>query len=593
MSVRVALNATFYFDGGDVFVMDEDPDETVAQLGQRAVVLKGAGSNQTEKECFVRFLVFHGGEFVEQSKKTTEFSRDDVFYIRDIGREGSYETAIEKKIEGIPLAIYIRTAPNIKGSKLRDGWFPAYPKFTVGQFKTFILSLTNYFGANFWMDGQLLSNNSKMCKTIMKNGTVIVVSSDSENVAEDMGSPIFEASGYAPSLDMFQLPTLPPVRARDADTDSSAVETDSEDGCTAIPITLTNPYTGEIDKVMYPQNMTLGELMKKMHLTYYEPEPDASMPATIQVAFPFASHDCAVPAYSTVPSSGEATLVELNQKMDGMKSVEILMDVGSVKRRYLYWYDGSARFEHLFELLRENGIDVGGLRDDPPPSYILKGSRSTAMRHEIVSDWGFNAVGFGIVPYLAGGGKDVKKTEMKNAFVKQQKKIASDNLLQSTRAKSSYVKAEAINMFPQYHELTGMVDDMVTKASISGSQGLEAVITGCSSIESLQEALQILDTKVARTNSIDHRVRLCGKHLMGEPMKNAVETQKSMETIIDVAQTAFLHVFMKCSAEITSFDVSNLKVMLSNRISFLEGQQAQSSGDADALATGLGGMNIS
>lgn len=440
MSVRVALNATFYFDGGDVFVMDEDPDETVAQLGQRAVVLKGAGSNQTEKECFVRFLVFHGGEFVEQSKKTTEFSRDDVFYIRDIGREGSYETAIEKKIEGIPLAIYIRTAPNIKGSKLRDGWFPAYPKFTVGQFKTFILSLTNYFDANFWTDGQLLSNNSKMCKTIMKNGTVIVVSSDSENVAEDMGSPIFEASGYAPSLDMFQLPTLPPVRARDADTDSSAVETDSEDGCTAIPITLTNPYTGEIDKVMYPQNMTLGELMKKMHLTYYEPEPDASMPATIQVAFPFASHDCAVPAYSTVPSSGEATLVELNQKMDGMKSVEILMDVGSVKRRYLYWYDGSARFEHLFELLRENGIDVGGLRDDPPPSYILKGSRSTAMRHEIVSDWGFNAVGFGIVPYLAGGGKSAK-TKVKKDGVALKRGMLS-KLVESIKNAKSVEKNE-------------------------------------------------------------------------------------------------------------------------------------------------------
>lgn len=194
---------------------------------------------------------------------------------------------------------------------------------------------------------------------------------------------------------------------------------------------------------------------------------------------------------------------------------------------------------------------------------------------------------------LVGGGKDVKKAEMKHAFIKQQKKIASENLLQSTRAKSGYVKAEAINMFPQYHELTGMVDDMVAKASISGSQGLEAVIAGCSSIESLQEALQILDTKVARTNSIDHRVRLCGKHLMGEPMKSAVETQKSMETIIDVAQTAFLHVFMKCGAEITGFDVSNLKVMLSNRISFLEGQQAQSSGDADALAAGLGGMNIS
>ena len=194
---------------------------------------------------------------------------------------------------------------------------------------------------------------------------------------------------------------------------------------------------------------------------------------------------------------------------------------------------------------------------------------------------------------LVGGGKDVKKAEMKHAFIKQQKKIASENLLQSTRAKSGYVKAEAINMFPQYHELTGMVDDMVAKASISGSQGLEAVIAGCSSIESLQEALQILDTKVARTNSIDHRVRLCGKHLMGEPMKSAVETQKSMETIIDVAQTAFLHVFMKCGAEITGFDVSNLKVMLSNRISFLEGQQAQSTADADALATGLEGMNIS
>ena len=582
MSVRVALNSTFYFDGGDVFVMDENPDETVAQLGQRAVVLKGAGSNQTQKDCFVRFVVFHGGEFVEQSKKVIEFSRDDVFYIRDIGSEDSYETAIEKKIEGIPLAIYIRTAPNIESS-LGDGWFPAYPKFTVGQFKTFILSLTNYFGANFWMDGQLLSNNSKMCKTIMKNGTVIVVSSDSENVAEMGDSPIFKPSGYEPSPDLFQLPTLPPVCAGDADTNSSADSSDSS--CPPIQLVLKNPYTGEDDTVIYDGDMTLAELTKWLYLRHYK--PDMPLPSNIQVAFPFA-----------LPTSmnDRVSVCLLNKEMkemDGIKSVEILMDVGSVKRRFIYWYDGNAHFEHLFGLLRENGIDIGDLRDDPPPSYVLKGSRSTAMKHENVSDWSFNVSGFGIVPYLAGGGKDVKKSEMKNAFVKQQKKIASDNLLQSTRAKSGYVKAEAINMFPQYHELTGMVDDMVTKASISGTQGLEAVITGCSSIESLQEALQILDTKVARTNSIDHRVRLCGKHLMGEPMKNAVETQKSMETIIDVAQTAFLHVFMKCGAEITGFDVSNLKVMLSNRISFLEGQQAQSTADADALATGLGGMNIS
>ena len=274
--------------------------------------------------------------------------------------------------------------------------------------------------------------------------------------------------------------------------------------------------------------------------------------------------------------------ININEERDDTKPMKMVVPILDKDVNLTFHYVIGMTGKDLFEALNDFGMDTSIF------SVKFANDISVLQYHDSLD--AYNQHTFKIVPVLRGGGKDVKKTEMKQAFVKQQKKIVSDNLLKSTRVKSADVKVDAINTMPFYAELTGLVDEMITKASISGAQGLEMVITSCPSIDSLIKALQSLDTKIAKTNSIDHRMRLCGKFLMDEPMKTAIETQKSIETIVDVAQTAFLHVFMKCGAEITGFDVGNLKMMLSNRIAFIEGQTAQFSAEADALAGDLGAM---
>ena len=265
---------------------------------------------------------------------------------------------------------------------------------------------------------------------------------------------IMTRSGYKPLHPRQELPSssgyVPPAEAMPPHATTADPESSDDDASDALPFAVANPYTDNVEFVMLSPNDTLKEITQKLCQKFYNPDlSDAGV--LIKVALPFgppsrrearavsvvapqtSSGQQFVPFTGRPMKLGNGDIVELNEKKDGMKSVEIRMDVANAKLRFLYWYGGDSKFVHVFALLSNKGIDVRQARDSP--QFIIKGSRSSAQNEDFVSAWAENSNGLDIVPHLAGGGKQsvrVKKEALKKDKIEKCQKLIDKSVATTT-----------------------------------------------------------------------------------------------------------------------------------------------------------------
>ena len=206
--------------------------------------------------------------------------------------------------------------------------------------------------------------------------------------------------------------------------------------------------------------------------------------------------------------------------------------------------------------------------------------------------------GFSVHLRLRAGGKEastkkedaVKKKELKNAMVKQTRKLEAENLLACAKKNATYVNESAMADNQCIKSLANMVEEATKMGEKSGIHGMEYFMGKVASIDALDSALDSLDPKKARTKSVDVRIRNCAKQVMGDDMKKTIQLQLSVNASVETATACFHHIFLRCGEDDPSFDVSSLKQIITNRIAFLKGQASGS--NTDGLEDAMQAMQV-
>ena len=355
-------------------------------------------------------------------------------------------------------------------------------------------------------------------------------------------SPIFEASGYAPSLDMFQLPTLPPVRARDACEENKGVSSEDESGWT-------------------PNKELCLNLLKNLNRGAIRVNPDE--------------------LESMLGEKMRAALTDggsLNEAGDDTVPMKIWFQTMTPEMsHFVVHITKSTQGKDLYDILEMYGFSQ--------QYYEVKWHRSasTLALFDTLFSYYTQDVKFELRPKFLGGGKTVAKKELKQSV-----KLAESNAIRKAfKSKAESINLNVPDMTAHMTDLSNVIGKAVQLADTSAKDAFEYLLNQCKSVEFLQDAMDTLDRKKSKSHGVDTRVHRFATPILGEKMKELLAYKKNIDLCVDGCGSAIHFIYLKMCAEDATFDIGKLQQMVDKRKEFIAGQNSQTSAvedTADALA---------
>lgn len=234
---------------------------------------------------------------------------------------------------------------------------------------------------------------------------------------------------------------------------------------------------------------------------------------------------------------------------------------------FQFGYNSSTKFGELFSILQSKGIDVSSPQDNP--CFVLKtgAGGSTAMSHEIISDWVGNKGGeMLLTPLMRGGGKQVKKDKAV--------KVASFKADMSSRAQS--INRAVFDNIPHIADVEkrmGQLMDDIEKGNC------EKLIGDCLEVLSFQE-LDLLSNEFEKSQgSADSRLLKVAPMLLGGGVKRLADLNGTLTNVVCMSQTLVLMAFNKAMSENKDYSLKSFRRKLEQEKFKKLGAETQSMND--------------
>ena len=206
-------------------------------------------------------------------------------------------------------------------------------------------------------------------------------------------------------------------------------------------------------------------------------------------------------------------------------SFKVRIKVVGSEKSFVFGFDSNTHFSELFEPLSAIGINVGNPIDEPSAGGI-----SSAMGHEIVSDWVNDGGSFDLVPLLQGGGKkgvrqnQMKKVAISSTEVKNKAMELAKSVMSSTRATVGDLA-----------DLEKTVNQFWTDADTSGIKAFENLIKELdkSNLEKLQ---QVISSEAG--GDTEYKLRQMSYIIFGKPIINIKKLYEDLDKTIGACELA-------------------------------------------------------
>eukprot|EP00438_Fugacium_kawagutii_P015007 Skav227505 [mRNA] locus=scaffold282:238687:240099:+ [translate_table: standard] len=249
---------------------------------------------------------------------------------------------------------------------------------------------------------------------------------------------------------------------------------------------------------------------------------------------------------------GKFKNVALNNLDDHPYKVKINV-IGSEKS-FVFGFSASTHFSEMFQSLIDLGVNVGDQQNEP--EFVLKnsgGGTSSAMGHEIVSNWTSSGGSFDLVPLLQGGGKKgIKQQKQKKVF------IASVDVKKKAVELAKSVMPSTRTTIGELAELEKSVNQFWADADINCITAIENRIKELdkAGMENLQRAIS-----TDAGGDTEFKLRQMSYIIFGKPIVNVKKLHEDLEKTISACELAVKSVFMKGQDDGGEMSMKKLRAM--------------------------------
>lgn len=554
VSVRVSLHAFFYKKSGEIFALDVNPQMTLKEVGITAIEAKGAWSNQTQRNCFEKFEIYFQGEFynIEALKLSDMDTINGVFHVVNV--DGFYNDALKKKFDSCPICVYFK---GHRDMRLKDGFYPVYPKLTIKQMKFVIETMAHGscgFKLNFWHNGELMENNSKQAKSVLNDGDVVVVSKVYENICEDpCGSPIMMPSKWKPTLDDFTIPPLELESEIEDDETSVGVSfSESDDGSDSAHGTVEEPEPEGI--------LTLGDFIDFDELPSVEDLPDYDITTNLPQGYLQDGSDFTEVQHEPLPVRVKEPLG--GRKLFDLQVVDRNVTINQVK------FMICNKISKMPNANQKHQLGVDGFRLEH------NGSKCADELLLSIVGTGKSSLDLVVVLRVRGGGKGVMSSitkPAKKSDIYKQKSLEIFKKIESQNYESSAMKdVQAFSKHIHNHTEHG---NILFK---------EAVVA--LSADDAKKALKIIEAGGRNYGSTEDKLEKICQMMCSKMLGRLDAEQKKLDDIRNSVMCGMITAYTGWCYKSGKYDNSALKALLKEHLQKIEQQSKPMEGDADMSA---------